>query len=226
MPRRQLVGGVGFGWHPETGILYVPPNPRATPGHITQSMDRENPWKTLRTEIAFENAWIRIVKNDVINPSGNPGEYTFVDFKTRAVAVVPVDDQGNTRLVGQYRYAMDSYEWEVPAGGCPEGESLLECARRELREETGLIARDFELIHDGLQLSNSVTNERAYTFLARSLTQETAAPEETEELKVRTLPLEEAMEMAVDGTIKDAFSVVSLLKLKHLILRGELGSEE
>ena len=161
------------------------------------------------------------MQNHVVNPTGRDGEYTVVHFKNRAVGVVPIDDENHTWLVGQYRYAVGSYEWEIPEGGAPEGESVLECAKRELTEETGLVAEKFDLILDGLQLSNSITDERAYTFVARGLTQQSAAPEETEQLAVRRLPLEEAFEMALGGEIRDGFSVISLMKLQHLILRKE-----
>ena len=186
-------------------------------------MAEDNPWKTLRSELKFENPWIRVVWNDVINPNGGQGEYTVVHFKNRAVAVVPVDEQQHTWLVGQYRYATDSYEWEVPAGGAREGEDTLECARRELLEETGLKAELWKLISDGVQLSNSVTDERAFTYLAQGLTQSQADPDETESLRLRRLPLEDAVKMAIEGEIKDAFSVVSLLRL-HLLMQNGAGS--
>ena len=181
-----------------------------------------NPWQTRASQIQFENPWMRIVQNDVINPSGNTGEYTVVHFKNRAVAVIPVDDELHTWLVGQYRYAVDSFEWEIPAGGAPPDESLLDCAKRELAEETGLRAAHWDLFLDGLQMSNSITTERAYTYVARGLTQDVATPEETEELTLRRLPLEEAFEMAISGELRDGFSVVSLLKLKHVMQRGDL----
>ena len=181
----------------------------------------KNPWTTLESNVRFENPWMRIMQNHVVNPTGHEGEYTVVHFKNRAVGVIPVDDESHTWLVGQYRYAVGSYEWEIVEGGAPEGESVLECAKRELTEETGLVAEQFELILDGLQLSNSITDERAYTFVARGLAQHIAMPEETEKLAVRRLPLEEAFEMALRGEIRDGFSVISLMKLKHLMLRNE-----
>jgi len=183
--------------------------------------EHKNPWQTLKSALRFENPWIRVVQNDVINPSGGNGEYTVVHFKSQAVAVIPLDDEENTWLVGQYRYAMDSFEWEVPEGGAPEGESPLECAKRELSEETGLSAKRWDTICSGLQLSNSITDERAYTFLARDLTQHEASPEETEQLQLRKLPLSEAIDMALNGEINDAFSIVSLLRLQHFLSREQ-----
>lgn len=181
-----------------------------------------NPWKTHSSVVRFENPWIKVVHNDVTNPSGGPGEYGVVHFKSRAVAVIPIDDENHTWLVGQYRYPVESYEWEIPAGGAPEGESTLACAQRELLEETGLVAEHWDLILDGLQLSNSITNELAYAYVARGLTQHDASPEETEQLALRRVPLAEAIDQAISGELKDAFSVVSLMRLKHLQLRGAL----
>ena len=185
--------------------------------------ENHNPWKTLQSAPRFENPWIRVVQNDVINPSGGQGEYTVVHFKNRAVSVIPLDDENVTWLVGQYRYATNSFEWEIPAGGAPKGESLLDCAKRELAEETGLIASSWELFSQDVQLSNSVSDERAYSYLARGLSQTVAQPEPTEQLYLRRLPLEEAIEMAVGGKIRDAFSVVSLLRLQEKLKRGEIG---
>ena len=183
---------------------------------------KKNPWKTHSSHVRYENPWIRVSHNEVTNPSGGPGQYGVVHFKNKAVAVIPVDDEGYTWLVGQYRYAVESYEWEIPAGGAAAGEPLVECAKRELLEETGLVAEHWDQIMDGLQLSNSITDELAHTFVARGLTQRTACPEDTEELQIRRVPLESAIDMAITGQLSDAFSVVSLMRLKHLMLRNEL----
>jgi 8-oxo-dGTP pyrophosphatase MutT (NUDIX family) len=175
-------------------------------------MDK-NPWTTLATREVYKNPWIRIREDQVINPSGGPGIYGVVEFQNRAVGVIPVDEDGFTWLVGQYRYCHESYEWEIPEGGCPSDEELLDCARRELLEETGILARSYELILDGVQLSNSTTNEVAYIYTARGLTFTEAAPEETEKIDVKRVPLEAAIAMARDGTIRDGMSVMGLLWL-------------
>ena len=177
------------------------------------STGTNNPWKTLSTREVYSNPWIRVREDQVINPSGNPGIYGVVEYKNRAVGVIPIDDEGFTWLVGQYRYTHDIYEWEIPEGGCPEGESLIECAKRELLEETGIIARDYEMIFDGIQLSNSVSNEKAWIFVARGLSFVNATPEETEKIEVKKVPLAQAIEMALNGDIRDAMSVAGLLKL-------------
>jgi 8-oxo-dGTP pyrophosphatase MutT (NUDIX family) len=181
-----------------------------------------NPWQTQATRIPFENRWIRVVQNDVLNPSGRPGEYTFVHFKFRAVAVVPLDEELHTWLVGQFRYATNSYQWEIPAGGCPENETPRQTAERELQEETGLVASRWEPIFQDLQMSNSITDEVAHAFLARNLAQAAANPEETEALALRRLSLDEAVRMALAGEIQDAFSVMTLMMLQLRIATGSI----
>ena len=172
-----------------------------------------NPWTTLSTREVYDNKWIRVREDQVLNPKGGPGIYGVVEFKNRAVGVVPVDDEGFTWLVGQYRYTHSRYEWEIPEGGCPGDEELLACAQRELREETGLVAASYELIAGDVQLSNSTTNEVAYLYLARGISFAEANPEDTEKIEVKRLPLKEAVRMAVAGEIRDGMSVIALLKL-------------
>lgn len=175
-----------------------------------------NPWTTLSTREGYSNPWIRVREDQVINPSGGKGIYGVVEYKNRAVGVVPVDENGFTWLVGQWRYCHERYEWEIPEGGCPPGEELAECARRELLEETGITARVIEPLLMGLQLSNSTTNEVCDIFVARDLSFGDAMPEETEQLEVKRLPLTEAIQMALDGRIRDSVSVLALLRLHVL----------
>jgi 8-oxo-dGTP pyrophosphatase MutT (NUDIX family) len=155
----------------------------------------------------------------VINPAGNPGIYGKVHYKNTAISIVAVDSEGYTYLVGQYRYTLNAYSWEVPEGGCSieSGESTLEAAKRELLEETGLIATKWTEIGE-VYLSNSVSDERAVMYVAQNLSQQQACPEETEQLKIRRIPLTEAIEMAQNGQITDALSVLTLLKIPTLHL--------
>ena len=181
----------------------------------------ENPWITHSIRPVYENPWIRVTESEVTNPGGGPGIYGVVHFKNRAIGVVPIDAEGHTWLVGQYRYTLESYEWEIPEGGCPAGESPLDAAKRELAEETGLIAGHYRLLFDNLALSNSVTDERATIYLATDLTRAEASPEETEDLAIRRLPLPEAIAMVHRGEITDSISVIALLALASLAAEGD-----
>lgn len=178
-----------------------------------------NPWITHQTKQVYENPWIRVSESEVTHPAGSPGIYGVVHFKNHAVGVVPIDDEGYTWLVGQYRYPLGTYEWEIPEGGCPAGESPAETALRELAEETGLHAETVIPLFENLSLSNSVTDERASIYVARGLTQRGSTPEDSEQLQVRRLPLSEAIEMVQKGAITDAVSVMALLQLSAYPLK-------
>ena len=168
----------------------------------------ENPWRTLGSRRVYENPWISVREDRVIQPDGEPAIYGVVHYKNTAVGVLPVEDD-HVYLVGQYRYALERYSWEIPEGGCPEDEEPLEAARRELREETGLEAGSWSRLGEAF-LSNSVADEHAVWFLAKDLVPGEQRPEGTEVLGVRRVPLREAVAMALDGTITDALSVLAL----------------
>ena len=169
-------------------------------------------WKKLSSRVVWENDWMSLYEDDVINPGGGRNRYGWVHFKNLAVAILPLDDDGNTWLVGQQRYTLNDYSWELPMGGAPFDEDPLDAARRELREETGLVAADWtELMR--LHTSNSITDESAVVYVAKDLSQGDTEFEEMEDLEVRKLPLTEAVAMARDGAISDAISVAALLKI-------------
>jgi 8-oxo-dGTP pyrophosphatase MutT (NUDIX family) len=175
----------------------------------------ENNWKTLSSETVYENAWLELSHRDVINPSGNKGIYGLVKFKNQAIGVIPVDSDDNIYLVGQYRYAIDEYSWEIPEGGGTLGTDPLDSAKRELKEETGLLAGKWTKIAR-IHTSNSATNEEGFLFIAEELTQDQAEPEDTEDLQVWKLPLKEAVEMVMRSEITDSLSVAGILMTARL----------
>jgi 8-oxo-dGTP pyrophosphatase MutT (NUDIX family) len=172
--------------------------------------EHSNPWTTLDSRPIYENPWISVREDQVLRPDGKPGIYGVVHFKSRAVGVLPVDDEGGIWLVGQYRYTLNQYSWEIPEGGGPDGESPEETARRELREETGLSAGHLELVAVA-HLSNSSSDEVAYVFRATRLTPGPSAPEGTERLQVRRVAWDEAWAMLQRREITDSMSVIALL---------------
>lgn len=180
-----------------------------------------NPWITHRSTEDYSNGYVRIVRNEVTHPNGRPGTYTVVHFRRAAVAIIPVDQHGYTWLVGQFRYAHNRYEWEVPEGGAEPDETPEACAHRELQEEAGLLAGKLTSFLE-MQLSNSVTDEVSHSFLATDLTPTAKSPDDSEQLAVHRLPLNEAIQMALNGEIRDALSVASLLKLNYLIESGQI----
>jgi ADP-ribose pyrophosphatase len=178
--------------------------------------DHKNPWETLSEEIAYQNDWIQVVHKEMLNPNGNPAIYGQVNFKNIAIGVIPLDENGFTWLVGQYRVPLDEYSWEIPEGGCPIGEEWVEAAKRELKEETGLVAKHYEVLCK-IHTSNSVCNEEGYVYLAKGITQSEAQPEDTEDLKVKKIHISEALEMVMNNEITDSLSVAGILKVSRLL---------
>ena len=174
-----------------------------------------NPWKTLSSRPLYENPWISVREDQVINPKGGKGIYGVVHFKNKAIGIIPVDEEGYTWLVGQYRYALEEYCWEIPMGGGPLAIDILESAKRELKEETGFTAARWTMI-TRIHTSNSVTDEEGFVFLAEGLTPGETAPEETEDLVVRKVHLREVVAMVMDNRITDSISVGGLLKAARL----------
>ena len=176
----------------------------------------ENPWKTRSKKQIYDNPWITLEEHQVITPAGKEGIYGKVHFKNRAMAIVPIDQDGNTWLVGQYRYTLDEYSWEIPMGGGPIDQDLLESAKRELKEETGLSAEKWtELMK--IHTSNSVTDEWGLIYLAQELTEGETEFEDTEVLQIKRLPFQEALNMVMRGEITDSISVAGLLKAARVL---------
>ncbi|MBK1441689.1 NUDIX hydrolase [Parapedobacter sp. ISTM3] len=175
-----------------------------------------NNWETIQSHTVYENPWVQVEHHDVITPAGKPGIYGVVKFKNKAIGIVPVDDDGFTYLVGQYRYTLGEYSWEIPEGGGPLVEDPLAAAQRELKEETGLVAENWQRI-GRIHTSNSVTDEEGFIFLAQGLTQGDAEPEETEQLQVRRVALTEAVAMVMRSEITDSISMCAILMAARMM---------
>ncbi|GAB3918236.1 NUDIX domain-containing protein [Mucilaginibacter boryungensis] len=181
----------------------------------------ENPWKIVSEKEVYDNPWINLTEYQVINPSDKPGIYGKVHFKNLAIGIVVLDEDMHTYLVGQYRFPLNQYSWEIPEGGGILGIDPLDSAKRELLEETGLKAENWIEIQR-LHLSNSVTDELSILYLARNLQQFEAEPEETEQLQVKKIPFKQAYEMVCNGQITDAMSVAAIMKVQLMILEGKI----
>ena len=180
----------------------------------------ENNWIKLGTTHQYDNPWISVTEDQVINPAGSKGIYGIVHFKNLAIGVIPMDREGNIYMVGQYRYVTGKYSLEIPEGGGPIGIDPLDSAKRELKEETGLQAKNWEKLFE-MDLSNSVTDERAIVYLATDLEQGEPDPEETEVLSVSKIHLTEAYQMVLDGKITDSITIAALFKMKIKLLENE-----
>lgn len=182
----------------------------------------KNPWQVISQKQAYDNKWINVTEYDVINPGGGKGIYGKVHFKNLAIGVIVLDKELNTYLVGQYRFTLDEYTWEIPEGGGEPGVDPLESAKRELLEETGIIAHEWTLLYN-VHLSNSVSDEYGYLYLARDTEQHSPMPEETEQLMIKKISFEQAWQMAESGAITDSLSLIAIQKVRLLLAEGKLG---
>lgn len=181
----------------------------------------KNPWKTTSSKNIYDNPWINITEHQVINPNGGEGIYGKIHFKNLAIGIVVLDEEDQIWLVGQYRYPLEQYSWEIPEGGGPHDVDPLDSAKRELLEETGVTAKLwFELMQ--MHLSNSVSDEKGFIYLAQNLTYGDSEPEETEQLELKKVPFEKAYQMVMNGEITDSMSVAGIMKVKLLKLQGKL----
>jgi 8-oxo-dGTP pyrophosphatase MutT (NUDIX family) len=181
----------------------------------------KNPWTVLTQSTVYENDWIRVEHHDVLGPLGGAGVYGTVHFKHQATGVVPIDGNGNVILVGQYRFPLRAYSWEIPEGGGSQLATALESAQRELREECGVVAANWKEILV-MDLSNSVSDEGCTAFLAWELSEVPSEPDETEKLQVMRVPFWDAVDRAMRGEIRDAISVAALTRVALMALQDEL----
>ena len=180
-----------------------------------------NPWTTLKSEKIYDSPWIGLTKHDILNPSGNPGTYSVVHFKSIAIGVLPLDKNYNTWIVGQYRYPIDQYSWEIPEGGGDRNLPPLVSAQRELLEETGITANKWTKIQE-MYLSNSASDEFCVLYIAQELSFGEAEPDDNEQLEIRKLHFDELYKMVETGEITDSLTVCIVLKTKLLMLEGKI----
>ncbi len=178
-------------------------------------------WQKRRGEVVFETKWIRVESHDVIAPTGKPAHYGLAFFQNRAIGVLPLFEDGTVPLVGQMRYSIDAYSWEIPEGGAPLDEDPRDGAVRELREETGLIAAGLREILR-MDLSNSVTDEACVCYLATGLTQADSAPDDTEHFEHARVPFSQLLKAVINGQVRDAITIACVLRVHHMAVTGDL----
>ena len=176
----------------------------------------KNPWTKKSERKIYDNPWIELTEYDVITPGGSSGIYGKVHFKNYAVGIIPLTENHQTVLVGQYRFTLDTYSWEIPMGGGPFGIDVLLSAQKELKEETGITAKKWTKIME-LHTSNSVTDELGMVYVAEELSYGESETEDTEDIETKTLPFSEVVEMVMNGEITDAISVAGILKLNLML---------
>lgn len=176
-------------------------------------LEEKNPWTLISNETVYENDWIKVEHHEVLNPSQKEGIYGKVHFKNVAIGIIPIDENGFTWLVGQYRYPLNAYSWEIPEGGGKIGVPTLDSAKRELKEETGIIANKWATIQH-IHTSNSVSDEGGIIYIAEELSFSTAQPEETEELVIKKVSLKEVLAMILKGEITDSLSLAGIFRLR------------
>ncbi|MEI6489334.1 MAG: NUDIX hydrolase [Bacteroidota bacterium] len=183
--------------------------------------EEKNPWTTLTSEKIFDSPWIGLTKHDVLTPNNTPGTYSVIHFKNIALAILPLDKENNTWIVGQYRYPINQYSWEVPEGGGKLDVAPLDSAKRELLEETGITANKWTKIQE-LHLSNSASDEFGILYIAQDLSFGDAHPEDEEELVCRKIHFDELYQLVCDGKITDSLTVTIVLKAKLMMMEGKL----
>ncbi len=181
-------------------------------------------WRSLRHAVKLETPWIRVEQHDTVAPTGNPANYGIIRFVNRAIAILPLHDDGTVSLVGQQRFPLGRYSWELPEGGVPFDEDCLDGAKRELREEAGLEAAQWREIL-AFDMSNSVTDEVAVCYLATDLSAAETEPDETEAFDYARVPFRQLLEAVIKGQVRDGLTVVCVLRVYHMAASGTLSPE-
>ena len=183
--------------------------------------EEKNPWTTLKSEKVYDSPWIGLTKHDVLTPSNTPGTYSVIHFKNLALGVLPLDEDYYTWIVGQFRYPINQYSWEIPEGGGKLDVPPIDSAKRELLEETGITAKKWTKIHEA-HLSNSASDELAILYIAQDLSFGESQPEEEEELVCKKIHFNELYQLVEDGIITDAMTVITVLKTKLMMMEGKI----
>lgn len=179
-------------------------------------MSTENPWKRIESRTVYTNPWLTLREDQVIRPDGKPGIYSVIETRI-ATGVVALTPEEKIYLIGQYRYPTEEYSWEIVEGGSEPGEDPLATAKRELREEAGLIAEEWTPLGGEIHLSNCISSEVGRLYLARDLTEVAPEPDGTEVLQIKKIPFTEALEMVDAGEIKDAMSIIGILRAARML---------
>jgi 8-oxo-dGTP pyrophosphatase MutT (NUDIX family) len=203
---------VSIGMNPsKPGIFGKPINENLEKLMQENEGEKKNPWQKLSSKKIYQNQWFSLREDKVISPGGENSVYGVIETSP-AIAIVPVTKNLETYLVGQYRYPLDKYTWEVPEGGANHSETNLDAAKRELKEETGLKANKWTYLNS-LYTSNSITNEIGYIFLAEDLVEGNSEPDHTEDLSIKIVPFLDAYQMVLNYEIKDSLAIIGIIRV-------------
>jgi len=186
--------------------------------------EKRGPWTVFDKEIRFETPWLRIDDYNALRPDGAPTRYGVVHFKNTALGVLPLFENGDTLLVGQHRFPADRYSWELPEGGGDPRQDPVAEARRELEEETGYYATEFQE-YLRMDMSNSVTDEIAIGYIATNLVPGRTNPDPSEVLETRRIAFKDLLNECVSGQIFDSLTLVMVFKAYYMAREGLLEPE-